>query len=443
MQQHSTKPEDLLRLVDVEQGLVDRRIYSDEDIYQLELERVFARAWLFMCHDSQIPNPGDFFMTFMGEDRVIVVRDNDGQPQVLVNSCRHRGNAICRADEGHLTSFMCTYHGWTYDLTGALVGVPGFKEVYHEELDRESWGLIKAGQVDTYKGFIFATMDSAAPSLDEFLGEVGRMNIDLIAVRGTLKVAGGVEKYTIPCNWKFAADNVWDFYHAGITHASAGMAGWNQRPGSSRPSNSSARFSAPNLAVLGEYGHAIGGPEVSEAATALRPAYDNEWRKWPEAKQVLGEVGIRAGGNVHIFPHMWIQQNYWMVALRVPKGATKTEIWWFTFTPEEMSPEDRRAIVRRSSGHNGPAGLTEIDDGENWNESTRGTRGVISREFPLHYAMNLGHGEVIQDELGPTRIETSYNEHAQLWHYRSWSEFMAAESWPELKANHSTPEGVL
>ena len=87
--------------------------------------------------------------------------------------------------------------------------------------------------------------------------------------------------------------------------------------------------------------------------------------------------------------------------------------------------------------------MTEIDDGENWNESTRGTRGAISRGFPLHYAMNLGHGEVIHDELGPTRIETSYNEHAQLWHYRSWAEFMAAESWSDLKTNHSIPDGVL
>jgi len=103
--------ESVRSLVDGERGLVDRRIFSDRSIYEMELEQIFARAWLFMCHDSQIPNPGDFFMTFMGEDRVIVVRDNDGMPQVLVNSCRHRGNAVCRAEEGHATSFMCTYRG--------------------------------------------------------------------------------------------------------------------------------------------------------------------------------------------------------------------------------------------------------------------------------------------------------------------------------------------
>ncbi len=116
------EPDSLLRLVDGDTGLINRRIFSDRDIYDLELERIFARAWNFVAHESMIPNPGDFFMNYIGEDRVIVVRDNDGLPRVLVNSCRHRGNAVCRAEEGHATSFMCTYHGWTYDLKGNLVG---------------------------------------------------------------------------------------------------------------------------------------------------------------------------------------------------------------------------------------------------------------------------------------------------------------------------------
>src|SRR5687767_1822646 len=204
---------ELSGLVDVEKGQVDRKIFYDPDIYQAEMEQIFARAWLFMAHESQIPNPGDFFLNFMGEDRVIIVRDNDMGIQVLVNSCRHRGNAVCRADEGHTTSFMCTYHGWTYDLQGNLVGVPGFKEVYHEELDRANWGLIKPAQVDSYHGFIFACMDEDALNLQDYLGDVGRLSIDHIAARGAIKVVGGVQKYTIPCNWKLAADNVWDYYH--------------------------------------------------------------------------------------------------------------------------------------------------------------------------------------------------------------------------------------
>src|SRR6266550_6119076 len=177
---------DFAPMVDSERGLVDRRIFSNEEIYRLELEQIFARAWNFMAHDSQIPNPGDFFSTYIGEDRVIVVRDKAGNPQVLLNTCRHRGNAVCRAEEGHATSFMCTYHGWTYDLKGALVGVPGFKDYDHEDLKREEWGLITAAQVDSYKGFVFATLDPEAVSLPDFLGDVGRISIDLIAERGNV-----------------------------------------------------------------------------------------------------------------------------------------------------------------------------------------------------------------------------------------------------------------
>src|SRR5436190_15894155 len=175
---------DFAPMVDTDRGLVDRRIFSDEEIYGLELEQIFARAWNFMAHDSQVPNAGDFFLNYIGEDRVIVVRDKDGGVQVLLNTCRHRGNAVCRAEEGHATSFMCTYHGWTYDLQGRLVGVPGFKDYYHEDLKREEWGLVTAAQVDTYKGFIFATLDPEAPSLDEFLGDVGKLSINQLALKG-------------------------------------------------------------------------------------------------------------------------------------------------------------------------------------------------------------------------------------------------------------------
>src|SRR5437762_9246241 len=174
-------PSAFLAMVDLEKGTVDRRIFSDAEIYQLELEQIFARAWNFMAHESQIPNPGDFFQTYIGEDRVIVVRDKDGGLNALLNTCRHRGNAVCRAEEGHATSFMCTYHGWTYDLQGKLVGVPGFKDYYHEDLNRDEWGLVSAAKVDSYKGFVFATLDPEAPTLDEYLGDVGRIGLGILS----------------------------------------------------------------------------------------------------------------------------------------------------------------------------------------------------------------------------------------------------------------------
>jgi phenylpropionate dioxygenase-like ring-hydroxylating dioxygenase large terminal subunit len=431
------------KLVNHQTGLVDRKIYFDPEIYQLEMEQIFARAWLFMCHESQIPNPGDFFLNFMGEDRVIVVRNNDGGISVLVNSCRHRGNAVCRADEGHATSFMCTYHGWTYDLKGALVGVPGFKEVYHEELDRENWGLIKAAKVDSYKGFVFACMDPEAPDLGDYLGDVGRLCLNELAMRGSMTVVGGIQKYTIPCNWKFATDNVWDYYHGITSHASAYLtdlksnaAAWDTR----------GRYTARHLVFPGDYGHVYSGPAakggISGRSDQQNPVKGDDWRQSPEAKAEMGEIGLQAGGHPHIFPNMWITGTN-QIVVRFPKSPSSTEHWFFTVLDNNAPDERKKSALYKIKHTFGPAGLWEQDDGENWGESTRAMAGVVSKRFPLHYAMNIGRGELVRSEGAPPYIEARINEHGQLWYYRAWSEWMAARSWSDLRDHHSRPEGVL
>ena len=444
------KSQELLGLVDQERGTVDRRIFSDKAIYQLELERIFARAWNFMAHDSQIANPGDFSMTFIGEDRVIVVRDNDGNPQVLVNSCRHRGNAVCRAEEGHATSFMCTYHGWTYDLKGALVGVPGFKEVYHEDLDRDSWGLIKAAQVDTYKGFIFATMDLEAPKLPDFLGQGGRFAIDLLADQGDMCVISGVEKYVIGANWKFAMDNVADFYHGGLTHASATMAGynWSRQRRSARESGRTGNVSTvrqtDGYAIVGEYGHVattILSPENSKRKLESGPPQHEHFDSGVLGR--LAELKSRAWGTMsNVFPNAFITVRLKQIAVRMPKGPASTEIWYFTLSNRNLNQAERLRQRHRAVHTFGAAGMLEQDDGENWDQSTRGARGAIVEQYPLNYQMGLGHGDIVVDETALPHLTTRVSESLQLWQYRAWAELMSAEKWSDWIENHSRPEVI-
>ena len=379
--------EELIRMVDASKGEVDRRMFFDEDIYQLELERIFARAWNFMAHDSQIPNPGDFFMTFIGEDRVIVVRDNDGLPQVLVNSCRHRGNAVCRAEEGHASSFMCTYHGWTYDLKGNLVGVPGFKEVYHEELDRENWGLIKAAQVDTYKGFIFACMDAEAPGLDEYLGRrrpPGSRATSPSAA--SCSVVPGIQKYTIPCNWKLAVDNLFDWYHVGISHGARDhVASRRTRLGrrQASPASSTATTSSCS-ASMATRSAAPSTPRSTSSAAPSAACWTSPGASGRKSSKRWARSPSRSIGHPSIFPNLWVTEAN-QLSLRLPKGPHQTEIWWFTLL-EEMEPDTYKQRVSRANHIFGPAGSLEQEDGENWGESTRGTRGVVSRRYPLNYA---------------------------------------------------------
>src|SRR5437868_8197041 len=111
---------EMSRMVDDNKGLISRRIFIESEIYEQELERIFAKCWLFLCHESQLPNPGDFLTTYMGEDPILVTRGKDGKIRAFLNSCRHRGMRVCRADGGAAAAFTCAYHAWTYASDGRL-----------------------------------------------------------------------------------------------------------------------------------------------------------------------------------------------------------------------------------------------------------------------------------------------------------------------------------
>jgi len=154
---------DFNALVQAEQGLISRRIFVEEDVYQLELAKIFAKCWLFLCHESQIPNPGDFFSSYMGEDPILVTRGKDGKVRAFLNSCRHRGMRVCRADAGNAAAFTCAYHAWTYASDGRLIGVPNHHDAYYAELDKAQWGLVPVPRLESYAGLIFGTWDVWRP----------------------------------------------------------------------------------------------------------------------------------------------------------------------------------------------------------------------------------------------------------------------------------------
>ena len=399
-------------LVSLERGEVDRRIYTDPEIFELEMQRIFARSWLFLCHESQIPEPGDFFQSVMGRDNVLVVRQRDGSIKAMLNTCAHRGNAVCRAEEGNAKNFLCTYHGWSYGIDGRLNGVPGFKTFYDGQLDKSRHGLAQVAQVASYKGFVFGTHDASAPPLEEFLGATGRLGLDLIAARGDMVVVPGIQKFIIDCNWKIAVDNLFDWYHPQVTHASAFQPGVMGTPSAAAREkidlsevnmDSGAALDMPatgiigtkfdQVVVLGEYGHAIGGPTTSSTDTS---AFDQTWRSTAQARAALGPVGMEVAGHPNIFPTTWVSVSV-QVALRIPRDPGHTEIWWFTFVDRNLPRETRDFMVTIACRIFGPGGVLEQDDGENWAQATAQTRGIASRRMKHQLTMGLGRGKVIKE----------------------------------------------
>jgi nitrite reductase/ring-hydroxylating ferredoxin subunit len=438
-------------LVSLERGEIDRRIYTDPAIFELEMERIFARSWLFLCHESQIPEPGDFFQAVMGRDNVLVVRQKDGTIKAMLNTCAHRGNAVCRAEEGNAKSFLCTYHGWSYGIDGRLNGVPGHNTFYKGQLDKSRHGLAQVAQVARYQGFVFGTHDASAPPLEEFLGATGRLGLDTIALRGDMEVVPGIQKFVIECNWKIAVDNLFDWYHPQITHASAfqpsvlpsttlrerreveriDLNEVNMQGGAALELAGEGIIGTKfdQVVVLGEYGHAIGGPTTSSSGYF---EFDPSWRETPRAREALGPVGCKVGGHPNIFPTAWITAAQPQISLRIPRDPSHTEIWWFTLIDRNLPRETRDFMVTMACRVFGPAGVLEQDDGENWAQATAQTRGIASRRMKHLLNMGVGRGEIIK-EGGLARIEGLTSEYGQLWTYYSWAQWMKGLGWDELK----------
>jgi phenylpropionate dioxygenase-like ring-hydroxylating dioxygenase large terminal subunit len=419
---------DTLGLVDAENGLVSRRIFIEPDIYQRELERIFARCWLFLCHESQISQPGDFFTTYMGEDPVLVVRDTAGQVHAFLNVCRHRGNRLCRADAGNAATFTCAYHGWTYRNDGRLVGVPYLKEAYHNELDRERWGLAPVAQLDNYKGLYFATFDPEAPPLREYLGEM-TWYLDTFFDRreGGVEVIGGMHKWVMPCNWKFPAENFGgDSYHVPWSHLSAIRTDFGSGA-STKPETTGRAVSPGNGHVLICFGpNDVADPPVPEILE-----YEKEIR--PEVERRLGPRLDRINPVVGTtFPNFSMLRAH-SRTFRVwhPRGPDKTEVWSWVYIDRAAPPHIKEAM--RLTGVRGfsPSGTFEQDDMDNWQECTRTCRGVVSRRMSVNTQMGLGHEHFDEDlKAWASDFRMSESNHRQF--YGRWAQLMKADSWAQM-----------
>jgi len=370
-------------VIDPGSGKIDRRIFSDQAVYDDEMERIFGRAWLMIGHESLVPENDDFFHTYMGEDPVILTRDGRGELHALLNMCRHRGNRVVRCDDGNAKRFMCTYHGWTYRNDGALEHVPGEDEAYYGALDRASLGLIEA-RVETYAGIVFATWAKDAPSLDAYLGDA-RWYLDTVFNRRDCGMqALGPMKWLEPVNWKTLVDNCSDNYHVPTSHLSSALV---QTRFLDRPRLSHEdQFASPNRHAFVN-GHSLTFREAPDDSPRYVHGISKEVAQLFQEHhdQTLAEVERRLGtlrarrvqlGNHSIFPNGILG-----LRLALPRGPLSTEFWHFVLLEKDAPDELKRAIRIGSQANNGAAGLFEQDDVDNWRQVTEASMSRLRREY--------------------------------------------------------------
>ncbi|WP_233834154.1 aromatic ring-hydroxylating oxygenase subunit alpha [Paraburkholderia sp. ZP32-5] len=354
-------------------------VYTDAHLFDLEMERVFNRAWIFMAHESQVPNAGDFVTSAIGRQPVIVVRDAKGAINVLYNRCPHRGAIVCRESEGNTHRFACPYHGWNFRIDGELSGIP-FRSAYDDEfLQSEDLSLARVARVENYRGFVFACASHDGPSLVDYIGPL-KDGIDNLLDRspsGEVFVSAGVHRYRYKGNWKMQLENGLDEYHPPFSHASTVRPGGQQlqRAYAAKTGYKVLSDKDPNEAdAKSHYDHGeVHGARYGQAYLTIPDATRRSELEVPEYRQGLidrhGEqraleiiensnmsnavfypsLIVRVSGNMHI-----------RVVRPISVGETEVLVWPMQVkgVPEQVN----KGIVRYANVHVSVSSFVQTDD---------------------------------------------------------------------------------
>jgi len=342
MARYRDDPRALERLIEADR--VHRDVYTDPEVFQLEMERLWARTWIYVGHASQVPNAGDFITVDIAAKPVLMVRQANGSIRVLMNRCAHKGTKVVSDLAGNAGKvFRCPYHAWTYRIDGTLINIP-LKDGY-ANTSLQPLGLAVVENVETYRGFVFARLSERGIGFRDYFGD-SLSSIDNLADRspvGELELTGGSLRYLHNCNWKMFVENLNDTMHPMIAHAgSAGIAKklWEGQP-AERPKPMAIEQFVPfvsdykffdDMGVrVYPHGHSFSGVNFSihsaysaipEYEAAMKRAYGDD-----RAQKILGTVRH----NTVYYPSLTIKGAIQSIRVARPLAADKTVLESYTF----------------------------------------------------------------------------------------------------------------
>jgi phenylpropionate dioxygenase-like ring-hydroxylating dioxygenase large terminal subunit len=426
--------EELTTLVRADEGVMSRRIYADPDVHALEAERVFGRAWFFLGHDSEIPNPGDMVSRQCGLDPVVLLRDDDGIVRAFLNSCRHRGMRLCRTDRENVRFLRCPYHGWSYQTNGELLSASSENHYGEGELVKEELGLIPVAKLGSHQGFWFATWDPDAPSFEDWLGDMRWYMDTLFGRTGGIEFIGVPQIWDAECSWKFATENFTDNFHVFWAHQS--LVELKLLPDFPDFAAFGTMIHAGNGHIL----HFTQGDPHNDSFKGLGLPKDL-WPLFgkhlnPVQQKLVMDHGYSVGT---IWPNFhWLQLTTTAndestpvallnLRLEIPISPTRTRMYsWFAID-KAASPEYRKHSYETYVRTFGPGGIFDQDDMENWEECTSGVVGPASKRHALHHKMGL-HRPTLPDFPGPgTAWDDGHGEMTHCAWYAEWLRWMTTE----------------
>jgi len=346
-------------------------LYTDPQIFAEELRKIWFRTWVFVGHESEVPQPNDYVRRRLATQDLVMTRGADGQVNLLFNRCAHRGLQVCQDARGNSSSFRCPYHGWTYRNTGELLGYP-YSKGYGGKNQLEL-GMGRVPRVGFYKGFVFGSMAEDGPSLEEHLGAAAA-EIDRLAAlspEGEVSLDAGWLAHKTRANWKFLAENETDGYHPQFVHGSIF---------SVTGSPIGALYSDGSTAVTRALGN-------GHSENDLRPEFRSlaEPMRWfgTTAERVPGYVSAmrRAYGDdadrrmIEGAPHVMIFPNLFIAEIQVfnIQPVTVGEcVQYSTAVQLNGGAELNRRMISQSVGSVGPAGMLLADDTEMYERNQRG-----------------------------------------------------------------------
>jgi benzoate/toluate 1,2-dioxygenase subunit alpha len=405
-------------------------IFTDPGLFELEIKHIFEGNWIYLAHESQIPNKNDYFTTHMGRQPIFIARDRNGELNAFINACSHRGAMLCRFKRGNKVVYTCPFHGWTFDNSGKLLKVKdphgaGYPYRFNKAGTHD---LTKVARFESYRGFLFGSLNPDVLPLAAHLGEATKI-IDLLVDQSPagLEVLRGASTYVYDGNWKLQTENGADGYHVSTVH-------WNyaattdRRKQAAQPDN----VRAMSASGFGKHGGGVHSFEHGHLLVWANWANPEDRPNWERRGQWAAQFGqARADWmvgrlrNLCLYPNVYLMDQFSsQIRQHRPIAVDKTEVTIYCIAPKGESAEARARRIRQYEDFFNASGMATPDDLEEfrgcqmsyrgratrWNDLSRGARHWVQGPDAVAEAIGLNPlmSGARADEEGHLLIQHKY-----------------------------------